>query len=252
MNFMMVEGTPGTILDDAVHVAILGRGRDIAGMGLSDESASRAVHGAEFWSAHNLSELGGSFISSGYKTPGDPHGSPWSPQPDAANAEWFTGIPEADNMDRLVGNLNPLLQHEYGAQVDASRRRIERASVDTVTNLAQMEAQDLFGKGDTRPVVLVGQTQHLERTLQYIAPKVLRRDYVGLVVPEVPGRIDEDSLLAACVSRAVVFGVSKKRHSAEQILSITDRRIRAIWSGILAVRTVTSRNEQPYHTVSNE
>jgi hypothetical protein len=252
MNFIMAEGTPGTTLDDVAHVAILGRGRDIAGMGLSDESASRAVHGAEFWAAHNLDEQGGSFISSGYKTPGDTNGSPWSPDPTAHDAEWFSGIPEADNMDRLVAGLNPLLQREYGAHVDAARRRIERASVDTVTNLAQMEARDLFGRGDTRPVVLVGQTQHLARTLQYIAPKVLRRDYVGLVVPEVPGRVDEDSLLAACVSRAVVFGVSKRRHSAEQMLSITDRRIRAIWSGIIAVRTVTSRSEQPYHTLSTK
>lgn len=242
-----MEGSPGLALTDVAHVAILGRGRDASGMGLNDISASRVVHGAEFWAAHDLNQNEGSFISTGYKSPNDQTGELWSPNPNAKDPIWLQGIPEADSMDMVVGALAPVLRQDYGTSVAPERRRIDRASIDTVTNLAQMEAQQLYGTGDERPVVFVAQAEHLDRTLEEIAPKVARRDYIGLVVPEIENHHDTDSALAAFVSKAILLGISNMQ-TPEAVLAKTDWRARQIWKLVLTLKRLAGKEDQPYIT----
>ncbi|WP_203823973.1 YdcF family protein [Actinoplanes palleronii] len=216
MGFEVLPGTPGLILDQVAHILVPGRGRAADGLGLTPLGAARVTVAAEL----HRSGLGGVIVCSGYKSPIDGKGAPWT-APDAPG-ETFQGMPEADAMrdSLLASGFNPDVV------------RVERRSVDTVTNLLRCENEGHFG--DDRPVAIVSQRAHLRRILTVIAPRALRRPYLGVVAPE-PLPLPE-SRLAALISRMIVTGLP--RDPARAIAS-AHRRSELLWSSarLLGKRT---------------
>jgi uncharacterized SAM-binding protein YcdF (DUF218 family) len=168
MDFEVLPGTRGLALDQVAHILVPGRGRDAAGFDLTPPAAARvAVAGSLFREV--VGAHGGRVVCSGYKSPADDKGSPWT-TPDAPG-EIFQGRPEADAMRQAL----------IAAGFDPDFVRAERHSVDTVTNLIRSENESHFG--DPRPVAIVSHRSHLRRILTVIAPRTLRRPYLGVVVP---------------------------------------------------------------------
>ena len=191
---------------------IPGRYRSADGIGLSDLTSERVDTAAQFFLDNELASGGGVIAVSGYKNPGDHVGEPWRDE----LGEEFEGIPEAYSMRfRLLGHWGV-----SGANVKADPH-----SVDTVTNFTN--TQGLYP--DERPVGIVAQEQHLDRILDIIAPKTMRRPYVGLVVPELAGQPDKDGLPARLVSRWVVRGITPETPNASEI---AEARVQNIWQGI--------------------
>ncbi|MBO3738458.1 YdcF family protein [Actinoplanes flavus] len=204
MEFEVLPGTAGLTLARVTHILVPGHGRDAAGTGLTPGGVDRCRTAADL---HR--RLGrGLIVCSGYKSPVDGKGDPWT-GPGAAG-ETFRGVPEADLMrDRLVA-----------AGIGDSSIRVERHSVDTVTNLLRAEHEGHFG--DDRPVAIVAQAGHLRRILAVVAPRTLRRPYLGVVVP---GGVPEHPL-ARPVSRLICAGLPR-----EPALAITTatRRAERLW-----------------------
>lgn len=224
----IVEGSKGVQPYEAAHVFIPGHGRSPDGMGLNALGLARVDTGAALFARANLL---GAFVMSGYKTPRDQNGNPWLPDDADSTERPFRGVPEAYSMDRRLDAIDARLQERFGRDVPKSRRRIEPRSINTVTNFSETEARQLFGRGDDQPVIIVAQAGHLERILERIAPRILRRPYMGAVVPEF-GQRDTDSRAAAIATRLTLAGIST-RMSSERVLAITDRRARLIWGTVM-------------------
>lgn len=210
-NYEIAEGSRGLRTDEVAHVFIPGRGRNPRGNGLTESGIARTDCGADFYEDHDLSSRHGVIITSGYKTPAENNGDPWHP-PDEPT-ESFVGIPEGELM-RLQ-----LLMRGIGAEAI----RAERHSIDTVTNFTFAEAGGYFP--DRRPVAIVAQEEHLDRMLKIIAPRTLRRDYLGVIVPET-GPKELDSIIARIFSRVVLVGVTPKTENAADI---TKKRVQRLW-----------------------
>lgn len=179
----MVPGTAGLTLGEVAHVLVPGHGRDLDATGLNPGGIERCRLAAEL----HGSGLTGRIVCAGYKSPIDGKGRPWT-TPEAPG-ESFQGVPEADLMRSWL----------LAAGVPEAVIRVERHSVDTVTNLLRAEHEGHFG--DDRPVAIVAQRGHLLRILSVVAPRTLRRPYLGVLVP-VPGRARENPL-AVPVSRLI-------------------------------------------------
>lgn len=190
---------------DVAHVLVPGCGRDMTGRHLNAASHARVVLAAELFHRNNLT---GRVVCSGYRTPGDTNGGTWS-----QGGETFVGVPEADAMRFELLTMD----------VPDPAIAVERHSVDTVTNLVRVEREGHFGDG--RPVAIVAQESHLARILRIIAPRTLRRAYLGVVVSE-HGEPDKDGLWPAVVSWLVLRGVYS---DTEDAIRITDRRIGRVW-----------------------
>src|SRR5882762_4785672 len=132
-NFELVPGTPGLTLDDVAHIIVPGGGRRRDGDVLSAASLDRVHLAGSVYSRQRLDRRAGRIVCSGYKTPADSRGARWSPAD--APTEFFSGIPEADLMRQVLVSL--------GMRADSIR--VERHSVDTVTNFARAEAEGHFG-----------------------------------------------------------------------------------------------------------
>lgn len=206
-EFDVLAGTRGLRLADVAHVLVPGRGRDGTGRGLSAAGMTRVKHAAALYLE---TRPAGRVVCSGYRTPGDLNGGTWSPP---GSAEGFIGIPEADAMRAVLV--------EEGVPERAIE--VERHSMDTVTNLVRVEAGGHFG--DDRPVAIVAQEAHLTRILRVVAPRVLQRDFLGVVVPDPTGQ-DEDGQMPRLVSRMVLFGVNG---NTENLVALTERRVTRIW-----------------------
>jgi hypothetical protein len=202
------------LIEDVAHVLLPGRGRDPSGYDLSEQSRERTIFTAGFYTEQRLADIGGIIVASGYKTPSDSNGDLWSPEdsPD----EHFLGRPEADSM-RLL-----LIQHGVGH----AAIHVERHSIDSVTNFVNSENQGHFP--DNRPTAIIAQREHLNRMVKLIAPKTLRREFLGIVVPE-DGEPDHDSFFAALESRAVLLGIQP---TTPDIVEKTYRRANHIWDGV--------------------
>ena len=110
--------------------------------------------------------------------------------------------------------------------IPAERIHPERHSIDSATNLANVEAEGLLPADD--PVAIVAHRRHLDRILTLIASKTLRRDYLGVVVPRPDSWPEEpESFAARVATRAILFGVSK--NTPDAATKITKRAQRA-WS----------------------
>ncbi|WIM97977.1 ElyC/SanA/YdcF family protein [Actinoplanes oblitus] len=197
LSFEILPGTPGLALAEVAHVLVPGRGRTATGDGLTPEGAARVAVAADLF--RTLGADRGVIVCAGYKSPADHKGRPWT-TPEAPG-EVFCGVPEADLMrDALLASGG-----------DPFLVRAERHSVDTVTNL--LHAESHFG--DSRPVAIVSQRSHLQRILPIIAPRTLRRPYLGVVVPPLsPGAVpssmpgvvpppDSEHFLADLASRVI-------------------------------------------------
>ncbi|WP_221326267.1 ElyC/SanA/YdcF family protein [Actinoplanes sp. L3-i22] len=209
MDFETVAGTPGLTLDQVAHVLVPGRGRDAAGFDLTPAAAARVAVAAELF-REVVGARGGRVVCTGYKSPADDKGTPWT-TPEAPG-ETFRGRPEADAMraSLIASGLNP------------SSVRAERRSIDTVTNLVRAEGE--FHFGDSRPVAIVSQRAHLHRILTIIAPRALLRPYVGVVVPDFD--VDRENPLTLLVSRLVVTGLPRDPARA---IAAADRRAALLW-----------------------
>ncbi len=213
-------------LEEVVHVIIPGRGRDATGHGLSESSRQRVEHAGHFYLDNKLAQRAGVIVCSGYKTPADTNGCAWSPE-DAPD-EVYRGVPEADSAKKVL-----LAQGVGRASIV-----VERKSIDTTTNFALTEENECFGAQDDRPVAIVSQLRHLERMLDIIAPKTLRRDFLGIVVPEI-GKPEADGLAPRLISKAILVGIHTGKHN---VGAITFRRATRAWGLVNAVRKLSLRS----------
>ncbi|GLY01719.1 hypothetical protein Acsp01_20980 [Actinoplanes sp. NBRC 101535] len=199
MNGMTVlPGTPGLTPADVAHVLVPGHGRNADATGLTPGGADRCRAAAAL-------EVPGVIVCSGYKSPIDDKGAPWTHRD-----ETFQGIPEADLMRSWL----------LEAGVPDTRIRVERHSVDTVTNLLRADHEGHFGDG--RPVAIVAQHGHLRRILA-IAPRLLRRPFLGVVVP---GGDTRENPLAKPVSRWISLGLPRDPAAA---IGTATRRAELLW-----------------------
>jgi hypothetical protein len=207
MGFRTVAGTDGLGFDSVVHVLVPGRGRDHTGFGLNAGALDRvAVAKALF--DRVVQRAHGRVVCSGYKSPMDFQGAPW--HSDDAPQRTYRGVPEAELMRR------ELLRQ--GVPADVVRAECE--SIDTVTNFLRAELEGHFG--DDRPVAIVAQEHHLDRMISVIAPRTLRRPYLGVIVPEKDPRAE--SPLATLASKLIVTALPQKPGRA-----IHQATVRAEW-----------------------
>ena len=215
MQFEVVFGTDGLTTDDVAHVLVPGRGRNGSGFGLSDEGMDRVIVAHLFYESIARSRRGG-IVCSGYKSPVDLNGTKWSPSD--SPAEVFCGMPEADLMKATLVNLG----------VDEEDVKVERHSIDTATNFLRSELEGHFG--DNKPVAVIAQAAHLRRMLSVIAPRTLRRPYLGVVVGEAD--VTDESVFANLVSRAVLAALPS---DPQRAISVAERRVRYMWGAARAL-----------------
>ncbi|GAA4964130.1 YdcF family protein [Actinoplanes utahensis] len=208
VEFEVLAGSHGLVLDEVAHVLVPGHGRDPDATGLTPAGADRCRTALAL---HERLGRGGLIVCAGYKSPVDGKGADWT-APDAPG-ETFRGVPEADLMRSYL----------MAAGADPAVIRVERHSVDTVTNLLRAEHEGHFGDG--RPVAIVAQRGHLRRILSAVAPRTLRRPYLGVVVPAA-GRAREN-LLATPVSRLISASLP-----ADPLAAIAEatRRSELLWN----------------------
>ncbi|HEY2442593.1 MAG TPA: YdcF family protein [Streptosporangiaceae bacterium] len=209
MTVETIEGPGGVSLRDLAHVLVPGRGRDGSGTGLTADARDRVA------TARMLYDLavrpnGGRIVCSGYKSPADTKGENWSPAD--APGEVFRGMPEADIMRTELVRLGVPEGDVYA----------ERHSIDTVTNFLRSEREGWFG--DARPVAIVAQRSHLRRMLRVIAPRTLRRSYLGVVVPEAGER--SENPLASLVSACILTGLPV---ADQRAIDVSERRAEWFW-----------------------
>ncbi|MEU4691049.1 ElyC/SanA/YdcF family protein [Actinoplanes sp. NPDC023714] len=202
MRFEVLAGTPGLTLSQVAHVLIPGHGRNADATGLTPRGEARCRAAASL-------RLPGRIVCAGYKSPIDHKGTPWS-TPDAPG-ETFQGVPEADLMRSWL----------LSAGIPDETIHVERHSIDTVTNLLRAEHEGHFG--DDGPVAIVAQPGHLRRILSVVAPRTLRRPYLGVVVPG-PAR---ENPLAAPVSRFISAALPPDLAAA---IALAERRSLRLWT----------------------
>jgi uncharacterized SAM-binding protein YcdF (DUF218 family) len=204
-----IQGRETLSLHELAHVLVPGRGRDSSGTGLTSDARDRVA------TAQVLYDLvvrpnEGRIICSGYKSPADTKGESWSPAD--AREDVFRGIPEAEIMRTELINLG----------IPESDVYAERRSIDTVTNFLRSEREGWFA--DARPVAIVAQRSHLQRMLRVIAPRTLRRPYLGIVVPELEEAVE--SPLASIVSACILTGLPAEDQRA---IRVAERRAERFW-----------------------
>ncbi|WP_433794080.1 YdcF family protein [Actinoplanes sp. CA-252034] len=212
MDFEVLPGTPGLTLDRVAHILVPGHGRNHDGSALTPGGADRCRTAL----ALHTTLQRGVIVCSGYKSPADRKG------PAVALAgETFQGLPEADLMHAWL----------LSAGADPSALRVERHSIDTVTNLLRSEHEGHFG--DDRPVAVVTHRGHLRRILAIIAPHTLRRPYLGVVVP---GGAPRENPLATPISRLIAAALPADPAAA---VATATRRSERLWqlAGLLGKRS---------------
>lgn len=211
MAFEVIDGTPGLSLQSVAHILIPGRGRTGFGSSLTREGIARVETAAAlYWEV--LAPRNGRIVCAGYKSPVDDKGRPWSP-PDSPS-ECFIGTPEADLMSAGLRSRG----------IPSDIVSVERHSIDSVTNLICAELEGHFG--DERPVAIVAQYGHLRRILQIIAPRTLRRPYLGVVVREAGPDHQGESPLAALASR---FILAKLPADCDNAIDVAAARAARVW-----------------------
>jgi uncharacterized SAM-binding protein YcdF (DUF218 family) len=216
MRFETIGAAGGASFHDVAHVLVPGRGRDDTATGLTADARNRVKTARVLYDVA-VRPKEGRIICSGYKSPIDRKGANWSTAD--APGEIFHGIPEADIMRTELLRLGVREADVYA----------ERHSIDTVTNFLRSELEGWFG--DARPVAIVAQRSHLERMLRVIAPRTLRRPYLGVVVPEAQERAE--SPMASVVSACILAGLPTRR-----AIDVAQRRAEWFWraAGLVGVR----------------
>jgi hypothetical protein len=197
VEFVIAAGTRDLRLGDVAHVMVPGRGRDQTGFGLSADALDRLTVARELYD-HITGPASGRIVCAGYKSPNDNAGTPWrSGEPPY---RVFTGMPEGELMKRELVSRG----------VPAAAIGAECSSIETVTNFLHAENGGYFG--DQRPVAVVAQADHLRRIMSVIAPRTLRRPYLGVVVPQrLPG---SEPWAATLASMLIVVALPKDPSAA--------------------------------------
>ena len=99
---------------------------------------------------------------------------------------------------------------------------VERHSIDTTSNFLRSELEGHFG--DSRPVAIVAQPAHLIRMISIIAPRTLRRPYLGVVVPETEE--SRESRLVSAVSAMILACLPS---DACRAIRKAERRATGMW-----------------------
>ncbi|MCL7455991.1 ElyC/SanA/YdcF family protein [Micromonospora echinofusca] len=219
--FDIAPGTTGLTIKDIAHILIPGRGRSVDGIGLSPDGLLRVQVARELYEQVTRPRQG-RIVCSGYKSPADSKGLLWTP-PDSPG-ERFCGMPEADIMKAELLARN----------VPEDVIQVERHSIDTVTNFLRSETEGHFGDG--RPVAIVAQADHLHRMLSVIAPRTLRRPYLGVVAPGTETK--REGGLVGLASRAIVTALP---NDADRAVAVATRRASGVW------RTVRALGMREYH-----
>jgi len=209
--FEIRPGTAGLTLADVAHILIPGRGRDHTGFELNEGGHAGVDVACELYQTVTGTRAG-IIVCSGYKSPIDLAGAEWSP-PEAPQ-EVFHGMPEADLMRQRLLELS----------IPRQAIAVERHSIDTVTNLLRSELEDHFG--DSRPVAIVAQADHLHRILSVIAPRTLRRPYLGVVVPDADVGRRFAPAAATAVSRLILAGLPRSPAAA---IAVATSRAGRLW-----------------------
>lgn len=205
-------------VDKVAHILVPGRGRASSGRALTQAAKCRAREAARLFTSLELAKKSGVIVVCGYKSPADWYGL------QNEYMEGYVGIPEADLLANELMRLG----------IPGSVIRVERNSIDTVTNLLFAEKPSFFP--DERSVAIIAQEAHLRRIMKYIAPKILQRDYVGVIVAAPK---DRDSLLATFFSQIALFGTKKNGlHTPQKVY----RRVLAMWG-----LANTLRRKKPYN-----
>lgn len=121
-------------------------------------------------------------------------------------------MPEAEIMREQLISLG----------VDKRDIYAERHSIDTATNFLRSELEGYFG--DSRPVAIVAQRNHLNRILRIVAPRTLRRPYLG--VPVRDELESGESPAASFVSASVLAWLPD---STDKAIAVAERRATLIW-----------------------
>ncbi|MEV6306857.1 ElyC/SanA/YdcF family protein [Actinoplanes sp. NPDC051861] len=202
MGFEVLPGTPGLTLASVAHVLVPGHGRNASASALTPGGEARCRLAASL-------ALPGVIVCAGYKSPIDHKGTPFA----AASGEVFRGVPEADLMRAWL----------VAAGVPEHVIRVERHSVDTVTNLLRAEYEGHFG--DNRPVAIIAQRGHLRRILT-LAPRLLRRPFLGVVVPgptrENPLATPLSRLISAHLPPDPTAAIQTATHRAERLWRVAE------------------------------
>lgn len=206
-----MPGTAGLSLRDIHSVLLPGRGRAKGGRALTLQGTARVKLGTMMLADRDLPRLS-RVVCSGYKSPADLDGDCWVEED---SQEAFVGIPEADLMRTELLSLG----------VTADQIYVERHSIDSCTNLLRCEAEGLLGK-QGKPVGIVAQADHLARILADIAPRVMRRPYLGIVAPSA-GRGPRETVSARVASRLILAGLPGDPRRACEIGSVRAARL---WS----------------------
>jgi DUF218 domain-containing protein len=213
MTLEFVSGSEDLPPESVAHILIPGRGR-LGGASLTESARDRVAAAAALYLSGFLPP-DGRIVCSGYRSPADDHGVPWSPE---GSDERFLGVPEADLMAAELTRLG----------VPRKDIHVERHSIDTVTNLALSECEGHFG--DHRPVAIVAQRAHLNRILHYIAPRLLERRYLGVVVPE-----PKEAKEGPWVTLATRLILARLPASPREAAAASQRRAELLWRLILAL-----------------
>jgi hypothetical protein len=224
-DFEVLGGTPGLVLGDVANIMIPGAGRDASGKGMSRSTHDRVALAYAIYARYQL----GRIVCSGYKSPADTKGRLWSPAD--SPGEVFSGVPEADAMRSAL----------ISRGVPERDIRVERHSIDTATNFARCEAEGHFV--DDRPVAIVAQAAHLRRILDVVAPRTLRRGYLGVVVPE-PGGGHPEGRLPRLASRLILRGLTP---DTPDLTEVATRRAEAAWTAAGRLRLLLPRVHQRYN-----
>jgi uncharacterized SAM-binding protein YcdF (DUF218 family) len=227
-EFEVLEGTPGLSLGEIANIMIPGSGRNAVGDDISRRCRDRVLLANALYSRYGLAEKSGRIVCSGYKSPADTKGAPWSPGD--SPGEVFNGVPEADGMRATLISLG----------VAEEAISVERHSIDTATNFARCEAEGHF-VGDL-PVAIVAQAAHLRRILEVVAPRTLRRDYLGVVVPE-PAAAYRESRWTRVASRLILRGLAP---DSPHLTETATRRAEAIWRAAGRMRVLAPHVHERY------
>lgn len=216
-----LEGTKGTTCEDVSHILIPGRGRAGNGDMLTMAATARIKFAAYLYKRLNLAQRRGVIVVSGYKSPNDNLGVP------NIFMKGYIGVPEAD-----------LMQQQLVLEGVPERMiRVERNSVDTAMNLVEVEGSGLLP--DMGAVMIIAQRAQLRRIMRLIAPRILNRDYIGVIVPE-QGTKDKDGLLPFVATLIIMRGIHFTTFNARGIIR---KRTNYIWRIVRFLRVY-----QNYHT----
>lgn len=196
------------------YILVPGRGRGSDGASLTIAAKIRALEAVHVFNKLNLEQKGGIIITCGYKSPADRAGK---------NDEFlqgYIGVPEADLLRDVI----------VAKGIPSDCVRVERDSIDTVTNLAFVERSGFFHNEGT--VAIIAQRAHLQRIIQCVAPRILKRPFVGIIAGEATIK-DTDSFWAVAFSKLALVGINQDTMSSADKLY---KRVNWLWRIVNIIR----------------